>query len=325
MQKVLIRYKAFVVALFLLSLTATVESRSEWIRVESGTLAWLRSVYFLNENKGWAVGSAGTFLITADGGITWKQIGKITNDTLRDVYFSDERRGWLLCERDRYSAGAMPVSYFLKTEDAGATWERIDLDGAEDRLVRIFFSKSGTGFGLGEGGAVWELLSDGVTWQRKQLPTRYLILDGQFISDSKRILVGGGGTVLVSDGSGGWVQSDRGPRTKERLNSVFFLNEDTGWIVGSNGCIYATKDRGQNWYEQTSGLKSTLFDVVFSDLQRGFAVGDGGRIIETTDGGHSWQSKVSGVKGVLERIAFAGRTGAAVGHGGLIMRHIPNQ
>lgn len=312
---------AVVFALVLILLFLPFESQAAWTRVESGTLAWLRSVFFLNESSGWAVGSGGTFLITSNGGKTWKQIGRITNDTLRDVYFFDERHGWLLCERDRYTSGKLSLSYLLKTEDGGATWERLDLDGVGDRLVRFAFAKDGSGVAMGEGGAIWQLQGDGVSWIRKELPIRYLILDGQFLTDSRSVLVGGGGTVLISKEKDEWVPSEQGPNTKSRLNSVFFLNENLGWTVGTNGQIYKTDNGGRSWISQASGLTSTLVDVYFADSQRGFVVGESGRILETSDGGATWISQFTGVRGIFERVAFVGRTGVAVGHGGLIMRY----
>ena len=311
---------AVVSTLVLVLLLFSFETKASWTRVESGTLAWLRSVFFLNESSGWAVGSGGTFLITSDGGKTWKQIGRITNDTLRDVYFFDERRGWLLCERDRYSSGKLPLSYMLKTEDGGATWERFDVNIAGDRLIRFVFSEAGYGMALGEGGAVWQLQEDGTSWIRKDLPTRFLILDGQFLAGSNSVLVGGGGTVLISKGKDEWSPSENGPKTKGRLNSVFLVNESLGWIVGTGGQVFKTVDGGRSWSSQASGVSSSLLDVFFADPQRGFIVGDAGRIIETVDGGRTWLPQVTGVKGVLERLALSGRTVVAVGHGGLILR-----
>jgi photosystem II stability/assembly factor-like uncharacterized protein len=56
-------------------------ANAEWTRLNSGTLAWLRSVYFTNPSKGWIVGSKGTFLSTDDGGKTWKQNKKLPQTT----------------------------------------------------------------------------------------------------------------------------------------------------------------------------------------------------------------------------------------------------
>src|SRR5258705_7811517 len=74
---------------------------SSWTRQPSGTMAWLRSVYFLDQNRGWVAGSGGTLLQTTDGGETWKRLLALTRDTLQDVYFADENVGWLVAERDQ--------------------------------------------------------------------------------------------------------------------------------------------------------------------------------------------------------------------------------
>src|SRR5215203_4320536 len=76
-----------------------------WNKRESGTLAWLHSVYFIDDRHGWVVGSSGTMLATVDGGTTWTKQKKITQDDIRDVYFSDEQNGWVLCERSIHYIG----------------------------------------------------------------------------------------------------------------------------------------------------------------------------------------------------------------------------
>ncbi|HKG79433.1 MAG TPA: hypothetical protein VKA78_08440, partial [Pyrinomonadaceae bacterium] len=35
-----------------------------WARQRTGTMSWLHSVFFLDQNRGWAVGSKGTLLRT---------------------------------------------------------------------------------------------------------------------------------------------------------------------------------------------------------------------------------------------------------------------
>src|ERR1043166_7647714 len=93
----------FSAACFLLSafcLLPSAYSASTWTRQTSGTMAWLHSVYFLDQNHGWVAGSNGTLLKTTDTGATWHKVSTFTRDTLRDVYFADQNRGWLLAERD---------------------------------------------------------------------------------------------------------------------------------------------------------------------------------------------------------------------------------
>src|SRR5262245_34915352 len=89
--------------LLLLLLTTAVQTKAQtpgWAKQPSGTMAWLHAVFFLDQNRGWIVGSKGTLLATTDGGETWQPKPGATTDVLRDVYFADEQNGWLVCERN---------------------------------------------------------------------------------------------------------------------------------------------------------------------------------------------------------------------------------
>src|SRR5690242_18745850 len=69
-----------------------------WSKQPAGAMAWLHSVLFVDQNRGWAAGSTGTLLHTADGGRNWKPTAASTDDQIRDVFFIDELNGWLVCE-----------------------------------------------------------------------------------------------------------------------------------------------------------------------------------------------------------------------------------
>jgi photosystem II stability/assembly factor-like uncharacterized protein len=312
-----------------------------WSKQNSGTLAWLHSIYFLNENKGWIVGSKGAFLVTNDGGKSWTQGLKFTTDTIRDVYFAptDARSGWILCERDLFSgSGEASVSYLMKTSDGGASWEKIEFGeagnsggaagGGRERVARIFFSKNGSGFAVGEFGAFFALGDDGRTWKKALVPSRYLLLDGIFIDETRGALVGGGQTILFTEDAGlTWnkatVSGSGGAAA--RLSAVFFVNEKTGWAVGAGGKIYFTVNGGKFWREQSSGVGRDLTDVHFLNTAEGWAIGDRGAILHTTTGGNVWNAVESGVRHRLEKILFVGRKGFAVGFGGTILVYDANK
>ena len=85
--------------------------------------AWFRDIFFVDQNKGWIVGSDGVMLSTEDGGQTWVQTRKFTTDAFLQIYFTNETTGWLLCERNIYARGANATSYLRKTTDGGRTWD----------------------------------------------------------------------------------------------------------------------------------------------------------------------------------------------------------
>ncbi|CAN5174181.1 hypothetical protein BH20ACI1_BH20ACI1_20760 [soil metagenome] len=293
-----------------------------WIKQESNTLAWLHDVYFINENKGWIAGSGGTLLATIDGGKNWKKTINFTQDTIKQVYFSDENNGWLLCERNIYSRGANASSYLLKTSDGGKSWDTISFtDSGRERITKIFFTKDGFGFAVGEAGALFALQNDKQTWKKSPSPMRYLLLDGVFTDESRGAIVGAGGTIFFTEDTGStWNQATIAGKSDAKLNSIFFINQKTGWTVGTNGKIYQTINGGKFWREQNSTVSLNLNDIFFNDTAEGWAIGDDGTILHTTTAGNIWTSESTKVKHKLEKIFFAGKNGWIVGFGGTILK-----
>lgn len=317
--------KVFLIFLFCFLFLQT--ARADWTKQNSGTLAWLRSVYFINENKGWVVGSNGTLLTTEDGGENWKQAKKIIEDNIRDVYFLDSQNGWLLCERNVYGGDTSSPSYLLKTTDGGENWEKIKIIGeTRERVVRIFFSENGNGFAVGEAGALWTENGDKESWKKKILPVRYLMLDGKFTGSAHGAIVGGGGTILFTeDGGATWSPGAVETRSEAKLNSIFFINQSVGWTVGELGRILFTNNGGRFWHQQNSNISKNLSDVFFINTAEGWAVGDDGTILYTVTAGNVWSPQETGVRHKLEKVFFVGRKGFAVGFGGTILTYDKKQ
>jgi len=82
--------------------------------------------------------------------------------------------------------------------------------------------------------------------------------------------------------------------TDQRINSVFFLSVDTGFIAGENGMFKGTTDGGITWHQLVF-----LDDVDFTAIQFvndvGFVVGhsiDGGVFCKSYDYGATWDYKL---------------------------------
>jgi photosystem II stability/assembly factor-like uncharacterized protein len=307
------------------SLLTTIASPS-WTRQRSTSFAWLHSVFFVDQNRGWAVGSRGTLLSTNDGGKSWMK-STPTEDVIRDVFFNDDRNGWIVCERNIYELKSNDEAraYLMKTSDGGDHWKRVNMHGAnvDARVMRAVFSRGGSGWAFGEGGAIYATHDSGTNWIKLQAPTRYLLLGGTFIDENNGWLVGAGATILqTSDGGETWQHSRLPSATNVRINSASFVDARLGWAVGSSGAIYHTTNSGRRWQQQSSGVFTDLLDVKFLDALEGWVVGAEGVVLHTNDGGVHWRIEPSGTPHPLERIFFTDRShGWAVGFGGTIVAY----
>jgi photosystem II stability/assembly factor-like uncharacterized protein len=82
----------------------------------------------------------------------------------------------------------------------------------------------------------------------------------------------------------------------ERINDVFFINEQLGWMCGAGGAIYKTVDAGVTWKRQVVPTDIELKEIKFLNSKEGWVSGSeyrNGRVgvtLVTRDGGDHWVS-----------------------------------
>ncbi len=328
-RTVFLVHRFLLTSLFLVC-ALSAQAQGVWRRQPSGTMAWLHAVYFLDAQRGWAVGGNGALLATKDGGATWAMKPRPTDDSLRDVYFSDELQGWLVCERAIFqlTSNDDPRTYLMSTMDGGATWKRVNVKGFDvnARLVRALFDGGGRGWAFGEGGALYTTRDGGETWAPQRVPTRHLLLGGSFLDSERGWLVGAGATVLqTADGGETWRAGRVLDEARVRFTAVSFVDGRRGWAVGAEGRIFVTTDGGRTWRAQVSNVPADLLDVKFVNASEGWACGTEGTLLHTRDGGAHWTTESSGTTHPLERLYFDGNArGWAVGFGGTIIHYNAN-
>jgi photosystem II stability/assembly factor-like uncharacterized protein len=294
-------------------------ANAEWVRQNTNTFAWFKDVFFLDNKKGWIVGSDGIMLSTEDGGTTWTQAKKFTNDAFVQIYFKNESIGWLLCERNIYARGNNPTSYLRRTTDGGRTWEKVDFeDGGRERVTKLLFHRDGRATAFGEGGVFYGLQEDLTSWKKSQTAIHYLLTDGGFANNTMGAIVGAGGTILFTEDAGfTWEKATLLGDLDTRFNAVDFAGKGA-WAVGSKGRIFRSNGV-RLWRQVESGTKANLNDVYFTSATHGWAVGDNGMIVRTRDGGLTWTDSGSKISHKLESVVFANGRGWAVGFGGTVL------
>ena len=87
-----------------------------------------------------------------------------------------------------------------------------------------------------------------------------------------------------------WKQQISG--VNENLFSLYFINDQIGWVIGKNGTILKTTDGGSNWSKVNLGYNNDLHAVYFVNENTGWIVGNDGLIFKTSDGGQNWLRQV---------------------------------
>ncbi len=100
-----------------------------------------------------------------------------------------------------------------------------------------------------------------------------------------------------------WVSQNPFPEGNY-LRSVYFTDDNTGWIAGSDGLISKTTDSGETWNEQGSGTPNTLKSIYFINSSTGWIAGESGKVLFTSDGGTTWSAQVSTTPYTLNSVYF---------------------
>lgn len=223
-----------------------------------------KSVYFIDENFGWAVGD-GTFGFyrTTDGGENWTSA--FLNGS--SVFFIDQNTGWVTSDKD--NAG------IYKSTNGGITWNKKSSISSSC----IFFINDNLGLAVGAGGSILKSVDGGENWLAKTSGTLNNLNSIKFYDSNLGICVGEAGTVLLTtDGGENWTSQNAGAAAT--LTDVYFTNSATVWIAGFNGTILNTTDLGSNWISYNGLTENNLTSLCFADEYTGWFGGMNGTMFK---------------------------------------------
>jgi photosystem II stability/assembly factor-like uncharacterized protein len=221
-------------------LLKTTDGGSSWS--SHHTYANLNSVYFVDSNNGWAVGKAGMLLKTTNGGENWFIKSSGTSEDLCSIYFIDSDIGWILGRNSFYVPG---YGWFydrriMKSYNGGESWYYIythSYFGNNISVGDIYFIDQNTGWVCNPNYPLIKTTDGGNSWVEMNYEGGRTI---QFINSDIGWIAGNeeGEIKKSTDGGLNWINQSTGVTV--RLNSIFFLDESTGWAVGANGTILST-------------------------------------------------------------------------------------
>jgi hypothetical protein len=176
-------------------------------------------------------------------------------DTINDTIKSGPGGFWgtyMLTDRLGFATGENSIFQPIlgRTTDGGSSWDYIYfyLDGKEGRATGVAFTDSLHGFISAivweGGGAISKSTDNGDTWTTKFFshPLHSISFP---ISGTSQVgyCVGDSGAILKTSNAGENWYNQISP-TSERLNKVYFVDQNFGFAVGENGIILRTTDGG---------------------------------------------------------------------------------
>jgi len=240
-----------------------------------GVSGMLSDIFFLDENRGWAVGGSSA-LYTEDGGTTW-QTGTVSGlgeeRALNGVFFVDASHGWVVGgvpmeEGDEWTDPVPPHDgIIMSSEDGGHSWQAVS-DGYAGSLQRIWFANSQHGWavGGGEAGLILHTGNGGAAWDEQTVPSGQhgaadFVTDVVFTDVQTGYAVGniGEGTPMVlmtEDGGGTWSIDDTYQQAFEglsgleafakyaMLSGVSFPMQGRGMICGAHMVVVGFSGQG---------------------------------------------------------------------------------
>ena len=104
------------------------------------------------------------------------------------------------------------------------------------------------------------------------------------------------------------------------LLSIWFTDQNDGWIVGDQGTAFKTTNAGQTWVPQNVGTGVVLFGVTFADPSTGWITGDFGTTTHTADGS-TWGAQIGNTASALFAPSFMNTLDGFCGGGnGVILK-----
>ncbi|GHG77164.1 hypothetical protein GCM10010919_32570 [Alishewanella longhuensis] len=255
-----------------------------WQQAKVPVQALLTSVYFTDDQYGWAVGHDATILHTQDSGKSWQlqQFLPKMDKPLMDVYFFDRQLG--------IAVGAYGM--FYTTVDGGVNWQssfHLSLVSEDDQEYLAELAETD--------------------------PEAYLLERASVLPHFNRLMVQGEQILMVGEAGFVAVSEDAG-QSWQRLEafyngSLFDIHrtqQGTLLVAGLRGNVFRSDDNGESWLDIALPVSATLSSIFEDSNGQLYLTGNAGTLLHSADDGQSFRdlSQADG-RAILNGLSLANR------------------
>lgn len=237
----------------------------------------LYSVCFTDSQIGWAVGDDHEIIRTTNSGRSWTDVTPPLPQyilRLNSVFFINRQNGWIAHNRGN----------ILYTKDGGNTWNG-SVVGWELDLLSVYFIDEMKGWTIAKNNIVFYTIDGGITWNQQQInniscDSSSSFNDVIFVDDRNGWISTSSKNVnnanIYHTNNGGQEWFCQVSLSDTNLNSIHFINKNTGWVIGNK--IFHTRDGGSSWKLQYNSSDDKFVSISFVDDTHGWVLSSKGKV-----------------------------------------------
>ncbi len=261
--------------------------------VPSGS--FLQDVVFADTNTMMVTGG-NLFRTSIDGGRNW--IGLSSGGiSVTAAHFPSKQFGITVGTQGLYRTND-ECGYFWG-------WGNNKSIGVTKDLLDVYFINNQKGIVCGNDGTLRLTSNQGTNWTAIATGTTNHIKGVWMVNDSTSFACANGGIILKVINQ--TVSSSLVLNAAIDFNKIAFVDEQTGYCVGTAGTVYKTIDGGNNWNLIPSFSLENLLSLAFTDLNHGVITGSNGVRFVTEDAGQTWTLGTTVQTTDIRSVAFKNR------------------
>lgn len=263
-------------------------------------------IVYVGKKHRHGAGLTDTLFRSTNGGESWVGIPLADIEGVASLSFFDANTGVLVDEE----------GHIFRTTNGGQDW--IEVADAHLTSSHVAFSPSGnTTITVGLNGKIYGSVDAGLTWAEQTLGSSLEFKSVKAVSRLDAFVLAKEGLFHTEDGGDTWHGELFPDSLKGKFNSLF-LAGNAAWLVGLEGKIYTTTDKGVTLQQVNSGVTEELKSISASGTTV-LVVGHEGKIIRSSNGG-AFATVSSGTTEELLSVAILNNLAFAVGEEGTILR-----